>query len=156
MVWWNITTNFWKTFLVNNNSLSFNHFFYLHLGQPNLSLGMSPACVSMSLIDLLRCLQAAISAGKMQLSSAHRSINTWWGGPMRFFSTVMTTPVISSFIPGISGSNLTHWGGDKMAAILLATFWDAFSWMKMYELRLKFHCSLFLRDQLTIFQHWFG
>ena len=27
--------------------------------------------------------------------------------------------------------------------------------MKMYEFRLRFHWSLFLRVQLTIFQHWF-
>ena len=27
--------------------------------------------------------------------------------------------------------------------------------MKMFEFRLKFHWSLFLRVQLTIFQHWF-
>ena len=41
---------------------------------------------------------------------------------------------------------LTHWGLDK---------WLLFSWMKMYEFRLKFHWSLFLRVQLTITQHWF-
>ena len=29
-------------------------------------------------------------------------------------------------------------------------------WMKMLEFRLNFHWSLFLRVQLTIFQHWFG
>ena len=34
-------------------------------------------------------------------------------------------------------------------------FPSAFSWMKMFEYRLKFHWSLFLRVQLTIFQHWF-
>ena len=28
---------------------------------------------------------------------------------------------------------------------------NAFSWMEIYEFRLKFHWSLFLRDQLTIF-----
>ena len=27
-------------------------------------------------------------------------------------------------------SRLTHWGQDKMAAILLRTFWRAFSWMQ--------------------------
>ena len=32
---------------------------------------------------------------------------------------------------------------------------NAFSWMKMFQLRLKFHRSLFPRVQLTIFQHWF-
>ena len=46
---------------------------------------------------------------------------------------------------------LTHWGRDKMASI----FQTAFSWMKMCEFLLKFHESLFLMVQLTIFQHWF-
>ena len=50
---------------------------------------------------------------------------------------------------------LTHWGRHKMDAISQTTFWSAFSWMKMYEFRLRFHWSLFLRVQLTIFQHWF-
>ena len=50
---------------------------------------------------------------------------------------------------------LTHWGRDKMAAIFQTTFSNAFSWMKMFEFRLKFHWSLFLWFQLTIFQHWF-
>ena len=49
---------------------------------------------------------------------------------------------------------LTHWGRDQMDAISQTTFWIVFSWMKMFEFRLKFHWSLFLRVQLTIFQHW--
>ena len=51
--------------------------------------------------------------------------------------------------------HLTHWGGDKMATIFQTTFSNEFSWMKMYEYRLKVHWSLFLRVQLTISQHWF-
>ena len=50
---------------------------------------------------------------------------------------------------------LTHWGRDKMAAVSQTMFSNAFSWMKMYAFRLKFHWSLFLRFQLTIFQYWF-
>ena len=42
-----------------------------------------------------------------------------------------------------------------MTAVPQTMFSNAFSWMKMYEFRLKFHLSLFLRFQLTIFQHWF-
>ena len=38
---------------------------------------------------------------------------------------------------------LAHWGRDKMDAIFQITFLNAFSWMKMYEFRLKFHWSLF-------------
>ena len=51
--------------------------------------------------------------------------------------------------------SLTHWDWDKMAAISLTTLSNAFSWMKMLELFLKYHWSLFLRDQLTILQYWF-
>ena len=50
---------------------------------------------------------------------------------------------------------LTHWGRDKMAAIFQTTFSSAFSWMKKYEFRLRFHWNLFLGVQLTISQHWF-
>ena len=55
---------------------------------------------------------------------------------------------------------LTHWGRDKMDTISQTILSNAFSWMKIFEFRLKFHWSLFLRVQLTIFQHlfryWFG
>ena len=42
-----------------------------------------------------------------------------------------------------------------MAAVSQTTLSDAFSWMKMLEFRLRFQWSLFLRIQLTTFQHWF-
>ena len=45
---------------------------------------------------------------------------------------------------------LTHWGRDKMAAIFQTKFSNAFSWVKMYEFRLRFHWSLFPMVQLTI------
>ena len=54
-----------------------------------------------------------------------------------------------------SSKSLTHWGRDKMDAISQTTFLIWFPWMKMFEFRLKFHWCLFLRVQLTIFQHWF-
>ena len=50
---------------------------------------------------------------------------------------------------------LTHWGRDNMATISQTILSNAFSWMKMLEFRLKFHWCLFLRIELTIFQHWF-
>ena len=50
---------------------------------------------------------------------------------------------------------LTHWGRDKMAVVLQTTLSFTSSWMKMLEFRWRFHWSLFLRVQLTIFQHWF-
>ena len=43
-------------------------------------------------------------------------------------------------------AKLTHWGRDKIAAISQTTFSNAFSnAIKMYEFRLRFHWSLFLR-----------
>ena len=50
---------------------------------------------------------------------------------------------------------ITHWGRDKFAAISQTTFSNAFTWMKMYAFHLRFHWSLFLRFELTIFQLWF-
>ena len=50
---------------------------------------------------------------------------------------------------------LTHWGRDKMDVISQTTFSSTFSWMKMFEFRLKVDWSLFLRVELTLLQHWF-
>ena len=50
---------------------------------------------------------------------------------------------------------LTHWGRDQMDAISQRTFSNPFSWMKMFEYRLKFHWNVFSEVQLTIFQRWF-
>ena len=52
-------------------------------------------------------------------------------------------------------TDLTHWGRDKMAFISQTTLSNAFSLIKMYEFRLRFHWNLFPRIQLIIFQHWF-
>ena len=44
----------------------------------------------------------------------------------------------------------------KWPPFFQTTLSNAFSWLKMYEFRLRFHWSLFPRVQLTtIFQHWF-
>ena len=56
-------------------------------------------------------------------------------------------------LPG--ANELTHWGRDKMAAILQTTYSNAFSWMKMYKFWLRFHWNFFPRVQITIFHHCF-
>ena len=55
----------------------------------------------------------------------------------------------------LTTDSLTHWSRDKMDVIFQTAFWNWYSWMNMLKFRLKFHWSLFLRFQLTIFQHWF-
>ena len=52
-------------------------------------------------------------------------------------------------------TRMTHWGLNKMVAFFQTTFWNAFSWMTLYDSRLRFHWSLFPRDLSTIIQHWF-
>ena len=51
---------------------------------------------------------------------------------------------------------LTHWGWEKMAAILWMTFSNALFWMKMYEFQLRVHLIVFLWVEFIIFQHWLG
>ena len=50
---------------------------------------------------------------------------------------------------------LLHWGRGKMANIFQTTFSNAFSWMKIFEFRIKFDWNFFLKIQLTKSQHWF-
>ena len=45
---------------------------------------------------------------------------------------------------------LTHWGLNKLAAIFQTTFSNAFSWMKMYEFRLRFHWGMFPRASMGL------
>ena len=51
-----------------------------------------------------------------------------------------------------SVNKLTHWGRHQMNAISQMTFSITFSWN---QFRLRFHWSLFLRFDSTIFHHWF-
>ena len=44
---------------------------------------------------------------------------------------------------------LTHWGRDKMAAMYHTAFSNAFSWMKMFKFRLRFHWSFFLKGPIN-------
>ena len=48
-----------------------------------------------------------------------------------------------------NGRALTHWGRDKMYAISQTTFSSAFSWMKMFELRLKISLKFVPEDQIN-------
>ena len=46
---------------------------------------------------------------------------------------------------------LTHWGREIMTAIFQTTFWNAHSWMKVYEIRFRFHWNLLLTFEFKIF-----
>ena len=59
-------------------------------------------------------------------------------------------------------ADLTHWGQEKMTEIFQLSYLNTFTWTKVYQFRLRFCWSLFLRFELTTFQHrywfrqWFG
>ena len=77
----------------------------------------------------------------------------WLGRPdLSLLYEVLPHPHKGSHVPM---HGYQHWGRDKMVAVSQTMFSNAFSWMKMYEFRLKFQWSLFLRFQLIIFTHWF-
>ena len=86
------------------------------------------------------------------LRTMHRK---WYANDMHKISALPCMDWFWSILPIFFGATLTHWGRDTMDAISQTIYSNAFSWMKMFEFRLKFHWSLFPRAQLTIFQHWF-
>ena len=47
------------------------------------------------------------------------------------------------------GLALTHWGRDEIDAIVQTTFWNAFSWMKKYELSLKISLKFVPKFQIN-------
>ena len=47
------------------------------------------------------------------------------------------------------------WYGDSHVKHFPDDIFKRISWMKMFEFPSQFHWNLFLRVQLTIFQHWF-
>ena len=68
-----------------------------------------------------------------------------------FFRVTLSDPAIGDFVLWINTlgpRQNDHRFGDDV-------FQNVFSCMKMYEFWFKFHRSLFLRVQSTIFQHWF-
>ena len=75
-----------------------------------------------------------------QARSYHLSL-CWWPRSMSPHGVTMSTWV-NTLRP------------RQVDAISQTIFSNAFSWMKMYEFRLKFHWSLFPRVQLPIFQQW--
>ena len=54
------------------------------------------------------------------------------------------------FTVTLINSIVTHWTRNKVAAIFQTTFSNAFSWMKINKLRLRFHWNLFSRVQVTM------
>ena len=88
----------------------------------------------------------------------HRDLPLWsckwkWSQGTTCTTKFQSYPGLLKWEP--SKQPLTHWGRDEMDALTQTAFSSAFFWKKMFDFRLKFHWSLFLSVQSTIFQHWF-
>ena len=92
---------------------------------------------------ILRAFFTKITISFIQIFQGH------WANELKNIQIYFYVQMIAAW------QGLTHWGRDKMAAISQTTSSSAFSWMKMFEFWLKFQWCLFLRVQLTLFQHWF-
>ena len=79
--------------------------------------------------------------------SAMIDYTLWWNW---YYNCLWNSFLI--FSPRLSVNTLRP---RQMDAICQTTFSSAFYWMKTFELLIKFHRSLFLRVELTTFQHWF-
>ena len=88
-----------------------------------------------------------------QRASNAENVSIWWRHHGYQDSILHMQTTTTSGVDGLAW--LTHWDRDEIDAILQRTFSNAFSWMKMFEFRLKFHWNLFPRVQLTIIHHWF-
>ena len=90
-------------------------------------------------------------------STAHNRclIAHWWVRDKGYVWWVSNLILHGNWLSAALVTYKHHWGQDRMADIFQTTFSKAFSWMKMFEFRIQFDRSLFLRVQLTIIQHWF-
>ena len=93
------------------------------------------------------------------------SIHCWSLDRNKWFHRKLCTKVhpFSNFVTDVipyscrhlSSSMLVNTLRPRQMAAISQTFSNAFSWMKIFEFRFKFHWSLFLRVQLTNSHHWF-
>ena len=107
-----------------------------------------------SLSALFQIIACFLTAPSQYLTIASSPMLTQWNH-QELISILFNVHALNINYKNIVENYLTHWGRDKMDAISQTTISNRFSWVKIYEFRLKFHWSLFVRIQLTIFQHWF-
>ena len=49
---------------------------------------------------------------------------------------------------------LAHWSRDEMDNISQSTFYNVFFSINLFEFRINVHWRMFIRAQITVFQHW--
>ena len=64
-------------------------------------------------------------------------------------------PFCGHYLDYPSALSWTHWGRDKMTAILYTSFSNTFSWMRTFESQIKFHWNMFHMFLLQEYFHWY-
>ena len=95
---------------------------------------------------------SAFGLGFCLLSPSGHVFHTAWETMIKSYTMTLTTTGKDETMNSqktLHTLPLTHWGRDKMAAIFQTTYSNAFSQMKTYELRSKFHCSFVPRGPIN-------
>ena len=92
----------------------------------------------------------------MHLHPLRWHTGAWCHAYMRHSTGLTLVQVMASAKP-LPGSillqwPLTHWGRDKLAAILQTTFSSAFPWMKAFEFWIRFHWDMKTSSNGNIFR----
>ena len=96
-----------------------------------------------------QCFASTLVTGRV--FSSHFIIMT--GDTPHFTTFACTYTVLCAVCMNAFTPSFTNWGRDKMVAISQTIFSNKYFSNKVFEFRLTFHWTLFLRVQLTIFQH---
>ena len=102
-----------------------------------------------SLSTLFQIIACFLTAPSQYLTIASSPMLTQWNH-QELISILFNVHALNINYKNIFENYLTHWGRDKMDAFRRRQFQiDFFEWKYM-----NFDWSLFVRIQLTIFQHW--
>ena len=129
----------WQTFCLGLNVLTYITLFSI-VSVDDLGTGIDQPSAAMMLM-----LQGTHVVALLGLALLTLSWDKNWDShsPMNGYPSFY--PRIAFIAPSPGLQILTHSGRDKMATIFQTTFPNTFSWMKMYQLQLIFHWSLFPR-----------
>ena len=146
----------WPIFVTESFHIHWNHLYYMVYMQPIL-IKMRELYTYRTLYCFSLCLH--MPSYSTYSTASHQETRYWI--PEYEDMVFALLPLIKPHFVQNGRRNmavlrdLTHWDRDKITTIFQTTFSNVFSWIKMYEFRLRFHWSLFLRVQSTIFRHWF-
>ena len=145
----------------NNEIINYNHYTMLHKLIYHPKNNYLWNCVTKDILMTdIGCISNAIKCDVIVLTIRQHLFGFWFDFPWQKLPEVTLTWMVELWhctyhhpTSDQINTRLTHWGPEQMASISQTTYSNAFLWIKTYEFGLRLHWSLFLRFQLTIFQH---